>query len=169
MLFRKLKSIYIHWLKSILISCLSSLCETSTAINRSVLGRLECYLSYAAALGASYRKVFTGLFLSILLSIATCLASLGLIHKAFFFVECLLSCCEHALFATILTNDCLVQEFNCFYNFFFVLVHWFCPHFDWIFYCPCRILTDIPLSSAFIKLNGYINLLLAEFLTFFLF
>lgn len=44
----------------------------------------------------------------VLASLSAGLAALGLIHKAFFSVEFLLSCGKNEFFAAILANECLV-------------------------------------------------------------
>lgn len=99
--------VYLIWQLLSVLHCL----EAGTAIYRSVTGRLENNLCLTAAVCTYSRVVFTRSSSCVLLCITASLATLGLVHKALFLEESLLTCGEYELFAAFLANKCLVYKF----------------------------------------------------------
>lgn len=102
-------------------SCLEAL----AAVNGSVAGRLECKLCLAAALRAGSDEILTLASLGVLLFVSASLAALGLVLKAFFSVELLLTRCEYKFLSAISACEGYVfinDLFSCFY-FYFVFTH----------------------------------------------
>ncbi len=99
----QLLSVFLHFL------------EAGTAVYRSVVGRLEDDLCFAAALCANGGEVFTRSPAGVLLSVTASLAALGLVLEAFLFVQSLLACGEYELCAALLANKSFI------YKLFFIL------------------------------------------------
>ena len=99
----------------------SSCLKACAAVNRSVVGGLEVQLCFAAAFCAGCDEILTLGLACVLLSIAASLAALGLVHKAFFLVECLLAGCEYEFIAAIFANQRFVNVFFFYYFFCYYL------------------------------------------------
>ena len=98
-----------------------ALLKASTAIYRSVVGRLEGDLRLSTAVCAYSSEVLARSSACVLLSVAASLASLRLVQKAFFSVESLLTGSEYELVAAILANKSLVYVLFFFYCYCFVV------------------------------------------------
>jgi len=86
------------------------LLEASTAVDRSVVRRLENNLRNAAALSTRGLEVFTRSSSCVLLCITASLAALGLVLEALFLVESLLACSEHEFVSALLANQSFVDK-----------------------------------------------------------
>jgi hypothetical protein len=132
---------------SILVQLLSCLhcCKAFAAVYRSVAVGLERNLGSLAAVSANSFKHLSGSLTCILASIATGLASLGLILEALFSIEFLLACSENEIVSAVLALQCDV------------LIHCVLPHFKIIDMFTqdgfCRHLCE---NNALIKLHGHI-------------
>ena len=78
--------------------------EASVAVNRTVFLRLERNLSVSTALSADGVKHLAGSALSVLLGLTALAAAAGLVLKALFGIEFLLTGGEHELGAAIFAN-----------------------------------------------------------------
>ena len=87
-----------------LLLCLLALLKASAAINRSVVRGLEGDLCLSAAVCAYSSEVLARSLACVFLRVTACLASLGLVHKAFFVVESLLAGGEYELVAAIFAD-----------------------------------------------------------------
>ena len=97
--------------------------KACAAINRSVVRGLEYNLCLSSALSAYSREVFTGCSSCVLLSIAACLTSLGLGHKALLLIKYLLARRENELVSSILAYKCLVNKLLVLHTDFYFFVH----------------------------------------------
>ena len=80
------------------------LCKALATINRTIIFGLERNLCLAATACTSCCVHLSIAFSSVLSCIAASLASLGLVYKAFFSIELLLTCCKNELLTAFLTN-----------------------------------------------------------------
>lgn len=91
------------------------LCKTLATINRTIIFGLERNLCLAATACTSCCVHLSIAFSSVLSCIAASLASLGLVYKAFFSVELLLTCCKtnslpHSLQIRVLSSYILLPR-----------------------------------------------------------
>jgi len=87
---------------------LSLLRKAVAAINRTIVSRLKRNSGFTATGRTGCGEHFSRRCAAVFSGVAAGLASLGLVCKAFFSVELLLTCSENKLRATILTGQCFV-------------------------------------------------------------
>ena len=83
---------------------ISGSCKALAAKYRSVGSGLERNTSYSAAVGASGLKELSLGLACILLLVAACLASLGLVLESLLCIESLLTCGKYELLAAVLAS-----------------------------------------------------------------
>lgn len=99
-------------------TCCVSLCKAFSAVVILALDGCEGNRILFAAICTDDSRTLSLRSACVFTSLSASLATLGLIYKAFFCVEFLLSCGKNEFFAAIFANECLV------------FVHWFLPRFE---------------------------------------